>query len=1209
MYLKSLEMQGFKSFPDKTKLIFEDGTTVIVGPNGSGKSNISDAMRWVLGEISTKSIRGAKMEDIIFGGADSRKPMSFAEVSVTFDNTDKENRLESQFDEVTVTRRYYRAGESEYFINRRPVRLRDIYELFMNTGIGRDGYSIIGQGKIAEIISRKSDERRSIFEDASGIAKYRHKKRESENKLKATEDNMSRVRDILSELETQLGPLEKDAEKARRAIELLEAKKRVDVRLWLYDTEKLRSDIALAEERYKYSSFDLSNAEGALRSYEQQNEKLFLESQNNKRVSAELLEAIRRQTAENFENESAYKLNESAISHNRALTAEAEGAIMSARRAVEAEEVLARERREKISALQDQLKKHQAEHEQASNSSRALAARAHELSEATDSALADLRALEKEALDIRVRLSVIENARLEGGDRNTSITGELEEYEKLSVEYSQKCSEKQALIDQYSAQVEKAARLISQLEEQIGKAEAAMSAATSEAARLRLERNSCQQRIDTYRAMEEQLEGYSSSVRYVMKRYAEGKITNSLGIPCGRIYGPLSKLISVEDRYVSAVETALGANLQHIVVEDEGVAKSAMLALKRGGAGRATFFPLTSMRGQNATPELREAARYAGYVGVASELVRCESRFLDVVSNLLGRTVVFETIDDATAMAKALRYRVRAVTLDGQQINFGGSFTGGSTRTSGSILGRAGEIKRLEADLEDYNARIAAAETECARLSEELDEIKSRRAASEQNMKLTETLRTGEAAGLEQIRAKLDANNTLIEKLRADIKGLIERRQRQAEDMEELALREAEIGRQIDEISAFRSERDIERNALLEKKAELDDKAIKIYIRISETQKDIETETTLLNSSDERIRAHIAGIAEREERIAEYMAKTERLVAEQSENRARTQAGELELERLNAERARVESGGLEFEKRLGELNAKIRDKMAQKESIFRDHTQNENRLNQLRDEQDSLSNRLWDEHQLTRAEAVALNYPPLDAKKRAEAAAEQLSYRNRLRAIGNVDLDAVNKFTEVKARYDSKSEQLADLEKAKTELAGVICDLEKNMESTFVETFNRINNNFNRVFSELFGGGSAQLSLTDPSNVLESGIEISAAPPGKIIKNLMQLSGGEQAFVAIALFFAILQVNPTPFCILDEIEAALDEVNVGRFAEYIKKYSDDTQFVLITHRRGTMEAANRLYGVTMPEHGISKVLTLNIDEISKTKGDEWNGIF
>ncbi len=1209
MYLKSLELQGFKSFPDKTKLIFENGTTVIVGPNGSGKSNISDAMRWVLGEISTKSIRSAKMEDIIFGGADGRRPMSFAEVSVTFDNTDPEHRLESPFDEVTVTRRYYRGKESEYFINRQSVRLKDIYQLFMNTGIGRDGYSIIGQGKIAEIISRKSDERRSIFEDASGIAKYRFKKNEAERKLSAVDDNMTRINDLFGEVCAQLGPLERDAEKAKRAIELLEAKKKVDVQLWLYDTDRLHKEVEQAEERYKYSSFDLQNVTEAIEAYEQQSEKINFESQNNRKLSAELLEKIRERTERNHEIDSRYKVNENEMSHCRELIAEAEGSLLSLRKTLESEDGAYGERDAKLLELSQKLEQLKSEHAQNEQDAGKYEEEASKLSNAIDQALADIRALENESIDIQVRKSLIEKTQLSNTDKNSAIAGELEEYAKVSKTYAESCAQKQKTVDKYTEQIELLNAEADKKNEELQKAELERSECEAEISRLKLERDSRQHRIENFRAMEEQFEGYSSSVRFVMKRYAEGKITNAMGIPCGRIYGPLSKLISVDDKYVNAVETALGANLQHIVVEDESVAKSAMAALKRENAGRATFFPLTSMRGQTPSQEMKEAAGYAGYIGVADELVKSEGKFREILSSLIGRTLVFDNIDNATAMAKAQKYRVRVVTLDGQQINFGGSFTGGSSRTSSSILGRAGEIKRMEIEVAELDKQIDIKIKEKQKIDNEILSLRDEASSALERSKLNEALRSGEMASLEQLKAKLDANNTLIEKLKSDIAGIIEQQQRQAEDIDGLRRREVEIKHQISEISDFRYSKDIERNELLDKKSECDARVIELHISISEAQKDIETEQMLQQAAAQRAETCRLDISERERRIRDLSNTIERLTAEQTDNRAAAREGTVVLERLNAERARAEEGGLEYERMLNELAAKTKEKQSRKDIILREHTFNENKLEQLKQEQQDLSTKLWDDYQLTRAEAVALGYPELDAKARPAAVAEQTSCRNRLRVIGNVDLDAVNKFNEVKARHDSMEAQIKDLEKSKKDLLSIIGELEGNMESGFLESFNKINENFNRVFSELFGGGSAKLSLTDPTNVLESGIEISAAPPGKIIKNLMQLSGGEQSFVAIALFFAILQVNPTPFCILDEIEAALDEVNVGRFAEYIKKYSDGTQFVLITHRRGTMEAANRLYGVTMPQHGISKILTLNVDDISKTRGDDWNEIF
>ncbi|MBO5415453.1 MAG: chromosome segregation protein SMC [Clostridia bacterium] len=1209
MYLKSLEMQGFKSFPDKTKLTFEGGSTVIVGPNGSGKSNISDAMRWVLGEVSSKSIRGTKMEDIIFGGADSRKPMGYAEVSVTFDNTGMIGRLDCPYDEVTVTRRYYRAGESEYYINRRAVRLRDIYELFMNTGIGRDGYSIIGQGKIAEIVSKKSDERRSIFEDASGIAKYRHKKSETERKLKATEENMTRINDVFAEVAAQVGPLEKESEKAKKAIDLLETKKRVDVQLWLYDTERLRADIAKTEESFKHAEFDLQTAEDSIRAFEVQNERLFEASQSNKLASEKLLGEIRTQTNENHALDSEYRVTATNILHTKEMIAEAEGNAASVRRSIENERVAGEERIKKVVELEEALDAKNQEYETVQNEQKQSESEARELEFEIARALDDIRVLDAEAVDIKVRMSVLENARESGADRNTAILGEIAEYEKISDELKVQSESIKRTVDEYQGSIDECDGSIEKLERILEGLYAEREELTANATSLKLRADSVAQRIETFRVMEQQFEGYSGSVRFVMKQYAENKITDKNGIPCGKIYGPLSKVISVEDKFVTAIETALGANLQHIVVEDESVAKAAMFALRRAEAGRATFFPLTSMRGQKPTQEMREASGFAGYIAVADELVGCDSKFSEVVSGLLGRTLIFDNIDNATAMAKSLGYRVKAVTLDGQQINVGGSFTGGSVKQKGNILGRAGEIKRLEGELEDLTIRLKKAEKELSGLSERISENEYDMESAEEKRKILLVMQGSEQARYEQITAKLDANETLISKLRADFDEIDRMKAQYDEDIEEFLRKEKELKHRIAEISAVREAKDIEREAALDRKSEAEEKMTALFISISEIQKDIETERAMMQMADSHIIEFTAQLDALTARIAELEAKIAEYEQSQAENRQRFEEGERNLARLNAERAKIEEGGFEFERKLNEVNSKMREKMSQKELIFRDYSRLENKLSNLREEQDKLASKLWDEHELTRNEAVALGYPAIDASQRPEIAAKQTECRNKLRALGSVDLDAVNKYKEVKARYDYMDAQIKDLSASRDDLLDIINKLEGEMKTAFIDSFQQINENFNRVFGELFGGGSAELSLTDPDNVLESGIEIKAAPPGKIIKNLVQLSGGEQSFIAIALFFAILQVNPTPFCILDEIEAALDEVNVARFAEYIKRYASGTQFILITHRRGTMEAANRLYGVTMPERGISKVLELDIGEISKKKGEDWDGIF
>ena len=1209
MYLKSLELQGFKSFPDKTKLTFEGGTTVIVGPNGSGKSNISDAMRWVLGEVSTKSIRGTKMEDIIFGGADSRRPMGYAEVSVTFDNSGMVGRLDCPYDEVTVTRRYYRSGESEYYINRRPVRLRDIYELFMNTGVGRDGYSIIGQGRIADIISRKSDERRSIFEDASGIAKYRHKKSESERKLAATEENMTRINDIFLEVESQVAPLEKEAEKAKKAIELIETKKRVDVQLWLYDTEKLRGDLNKCELSFKETEFQLNNADDSIRALEMQNDRLFEISQSNKAESEKLLGEIREQTEKNHRLDSEHAIAETNISHTKEMIAAAEGAIESTKRSIDAENEAAKARSAKICELEQKLEKYSEERTEAENEKNGHAARAQELEFSIAHSLSDIRALEAEQADVKARISFIDNSREDEHGKNEAMLSEIAEYEKTSESMKKQCDLIKNTVEEYDAATAESAAVLETVMGELTTLYTERTDSTETRSTLALRRDSLRQRIDTFKAMEEQLEGYSGSVRFVMKKYAEGAITDRFGNKAGKIYGPISKLISVEPKYVTAIETALAANLQNIVVEDETVAKAAMFALKKAEAGRATFFPISTVEGYAATPEMREASGFTGYIGVADELVSCDPKFSKVLSRLLGRTLIFDTIDNAGAMAKALGHKVKAVTLDGQQVNVGGSYTGGSVKTNANILGRAGEIKRLDGEASELDERIKKLDTELAKIGERIQELEDEKDSTEQKISLIKVMRDSENTRYEQLAAKLEANITLTEKLKEDYAEGLRARERFEEDKKELAIRLSQIEHQIEEINAARSEMDVKRNAELDAKHEAEERVTSLIILVNEARKDIETEERMALDATARLEGFAEALSLQNARILELGERIKEYQRAQTQNREEYAKGEAALALLNEKRAKVEEDSGEFEQKLSEVNLKMRERRQHKENVFKEYTRFENRLANLREEQDKLVSKLWDEHGLTRIDAVELGYPELTAETRGEAAAKQTECRNKLRVLGNVDLDAVNKYKEVKRRYDEMSTQINDLNAAKQELLTVINQLEGEMKTAFVDSFNQINENFNRVFSELFGGGSAEISLTDPDNVLESGIEIKAAPPGKIIKNMVQLSGGEQAFIAIALFFAILQVNPTPFCILDEIEAALDEVNVARFAEYIKRYSGGTQFVMITHRRGTMEAANRLYGVTMPERGISKVLELDVNDISKKKGEDWDGIF
>ena len=1217
MYLKSIEMQGFKSFPDKTKLVFdasdaatsETGVTVIVGPNGSGKSNIADAMRWVLGEISSKTLRSTKMEDVIFGGADSRKPMGYAEVSVTFDNTRGPSKLECPYDEVIVTRRYFRNGDSEYYINRRACRLRDIYELFLNTGIGRDGYSIIGQGRIADMVSKKSEDRRDIFEDASGIAKYRHKKSEAERKLKATEDNMVRINDVFTEVSAQVGPLEREAGKARRAIELMEVKKKADVSLWLFDTEKLRLDIGAAEDALRHSEFDLKNAEDSMQSLDARNAKLYEAAQNSKIAHSQLLNMIKDQTSEIFRLDSEFRVNDTNVKHTDDLIETTKQSLASSERMMseENERVAAHNTRiAELCALTEQNNKALEDCEDAIFDTKC---EIDKYNKDIDTVFADIKAAEAEAVDIKVRISVLESARESGSDRNADMLADIESYEEQLARIEKSMTLKQKTVDEYNeaiggidAEGEKLSGELTRLNDEIGELYFDLN-------NKKVRRDSIAQRIKTIRAMEEQFEGYNNSVRFVMNSYAEGKITDRFGAPCGKIYGPLSKVISVDSKFVVAIETALAQNLQHIVVEDEETAKAAMFALKKNEAGKATFFPLTSMRPQTETEEMKQARGFEGYIAIADELCECDAKFKSVVKALLGRTLIFDNIDNATVMAKKLSYKVKVVTLDGQQINAGGSFTGGSVKQHAGVLSRVDEIKRLEGDLSELNKTVAGLEKQAKEQKERITDLTDDKNALDDRRELIGVLLNTELQALEKLVGQHESNRSLLEKLKADYQQIIEMSERYEEDLAALVNEEKAQAKKVEELTAVRESKNNARVECEFKLRDLEAGKTALIIKASEIAKDTETAKALLEVSLERIRNCESDIFAAKERIKSYRTQIDNINLAQVDNRTKYAESQKVLDELNAKRAEAEEGNLEFDRKLNEINTLIRDKMAEKELIFRVHTTNESKLENLREKYDKVAGKLWDDYEMTRADALALGYEPVTAQNRAEVAKTQTECHNKLRAIGHVDLDAVNKYNEVKARYDYMSEQIADLEKSRDELMGIITKLEKEMKTAFIDSFNKINENFGKTFSELFGGGSAEIYLTDPENVLESGIEIKAAPPGKIIKNLMQLSGGEQAFIGVALFFATLKVNPTPFCILDEIEAALDEVNVERLAQYIKRYTDGTQFIMITHRRGTMAAATRLYGVTMPEHGISKILTLDVKDIEKKKDGEWNGIF
>ncbi len=1194
MYLKSLELFGFKSFPDRTCLGFERGATVVVGPNGSGKSNISDAMRWVLGEVSSRSIRGNKMEDVIFGGTDDRKQMNFAEVTITLDNSDR--MLDSDFDEVSVTRRYNRRGDSDYFINRRPVRLRDIHELFMNTGVGREGYSIIGQGRIAEIISQKSDERRSIFEEAAGISKYRYKKEEAEAKLDDVDANLVRLGDILSELEGRVEPLRVESERARRYLEYYEIKKRDDVSVWLYDFGCLMRDLKLADERLNTARCDLDAASERLNSLEEQNERLFNESQESKYQFELLLRKIEQTNSDSHQLDSKIKLTENDISHRKI---QLEERARTSSRFGERRDEYARARDEakqsldeasgrvvriagELKGLEDNLEKLRAERDQ--------------LAAWLDERLAAQKRGEDRLIELKIRLSVLDNSdrgdvekaqELEAGikrytDSSALLASRIEKAERVIAEYNSRADKQKAEIERITADIEALKR---EKQDYIDKAN-----------NVWLDYTAKKHRIDAIRRMDELLEGYSQSVRFVMNEYTADRID---GLFDRRIYGPVSKLITVAPRYTLALETALGANMQNIIVDDETAAKAAINHLKKKNAGRATFYPISSMKPRFSPIPASEAEKYAGYIGSADSLVSCDEKFLGIIRNLLGATLVYDNIDNASTMAKATGYKTRIVTLDGQIINAGGSFTGGSAKRDSGMLTRKSETDKLKSETDELAKTLETykkAQNDCdGRIADKQRELSG---LSGQGAMLT-SLVNAETTQLEVLKSQLEGERGLQKSLEDDLARLRRDADERADGIAKLKAETEDITAENAKISTERSDGasrlgdfDIQIESLEKKRSEL-------LISRAEAGRDSENAAHTLEAAEARL---ADAVNEQEE--------NERLTTELADANIRAQ-GELDtlkkqladtsdsLSALMLERAELNEKNVGTEQKLNSMRVKLQEETSHRESCFREFTLAETKQKSLTDERDNQTSRLWDDYELTYSTALECGYPEVTSETRKSVIAELNEYKSKLRELGSVNLAAIDEYAEQKQRFDFMTSQVDDLKRSKVDLQEIIKKLEAEMCETFAAAMEEIDRNFKLVFAELFGGGDAELVLTEPDNLLESGIEIRVAPPGKIIKSLTLLSGGEQAFVAIALIFAILRVNPTPFCVFDEIEAALDEANVFRFADYLKRYSDTTQFIVITHRRGTMEIADRIYGVTMQERGISKVLMLDVNSAAE----------
>ena len=1196
MRLKALEMQGFKSFPDKTVLSFDRGITVVVGPNGSGKSNITDAVRWVLGEMSSKSIRGSKMEDVIFGGSDNRRPMGYAEVTLVIDNTVGIGRLDSEYDEVAVTRRYYRGGDSEYLINGKPCRLKDIAELFMNTGVGKTGYSNIGQGKIAEIISQKSDERRSVFEEAAGISKYRMRKNEAERKLKDTEANLLRLSDIIGELSSRVGPLEKEAAAARKYLDLYEQKKEVDVALWLYDADTMRSRANETERAYMASKLALEGVEGEIASLEAKSENLYTKASEGQAKAEELTKKVNEYIEKRHGIESISKVLENDILHTQSR-------IEQTKNELEARKMTLDGGKKRGEELNKELEDKKAELNSAAENVKALEGQIEDkqayLEKCEDHILdsEDKAAhIQADLVEKRMLLSSLDGSHENESGRSSSLITDIEEVTESIGIISDAIKRGEKTVSEYEKNVEDDNNALASKLESINEAENKISQLKQQNDRLNLSVESKTHRADALKKMDELLEGFSHSVKNVMHAYENGTVKG--------ICGPVSRLITLDGKYSTAIETALGANIQNIVVEDEQSAKDAIAYLKRTNGGRATFYPITSVKNQPSVIGKDELKGKTGFIGMADELLKFDPKYKGVIGYLLSRTAVFDNIDNASYTAKAFGYRIRIVTLDGQLINAGGSFTGGSIRQDSGILTRGAEISALKADIAKLCVEIASNNAHIDELQNELDGVRREYEGIEQRISLVNMMAQAERTQLEVNKTKCESENMRLSALKNELDGIKNESSEYDSHRNELLSAINELDKAYEsakeENAVAIKIRNDESDILLDLISKLNEEKI----AKTSLEKDVEalcSSITLNNETLEALNEQINRSYELKAALEGKLTDIKNRIGESKESHKNLKD---DISALENERGALISENLKYEKLQSSIREQLKDKTHVRETLFREFTKLEGVRENLTTEHDRLASKIWEDYELTYSAAVELNFAKVTEETRPGYATKQNELKNKLRALGHVNVGAIEEYADVKSRYDFNTAQFEDLTKARESLDGIIDRLEREMRVKFLSAFEDINKNFKVTFRELFGGGNAEISLTDPENVLTSGIEIKVAPPGKIIKNLISLSGGEQSFVAIALIFAILNVNPTPFCIFDEIESALDEVNVVRLADYMRRYSEKTQFIAITHRRGTMENADMLYGITMPDRGISKVLSMNVNEVESKMGGE-----
>ena len=1181
MYLKALEIQGFKSFPEKVTLTFEKDLTAIVGPNGSGKSNISDAISWVMGEQRSKALRGSKMEDVIFGGSEERTQLGFAQVSLILDNT--AGMFDVDAPELMITRRYYRSGESEYYINKKSVRLKDVYSILMDTGLGRDGYSVIGQGRIDEIISAKSEDRREVFEEAAGISRYRYSKEEAERKLARTDEALLRVGDKISELELSVEPLREQAETAKKYLILRDELRGLEISVWVENLERLSVKTVELEREFDEASKARNEGRDEL-------EQLYADS-------AEISELIRNKDTEAESLRSEITAMEALAAEYESGAAVIDAGIRSAGEEIARTEADLSDRGDRNEEMNARIRQKTERVGEIDAALGELALEMETVIKENESAVADGNEREREinerVAEAAAHASEAKAARARSEAAAASVTeleASLESSEADAKAAAARLGEERASLTECERGIADADARRTECENVVSGNRLRQASREKKAAELRdklaelkVQKGRLASRISLLTEMEKEYEGFSKSVRTVMQEAGRGALKN--------VCGTVADLIKTDDEYTVAIETALGNSLQNVVVNSKEDAQAGINMLKRRDAGRATFIPLNETRGRLLAEKGLQGEN--GVLGTAFELVSYDPKYREVIADLLGRTVVAEDLDTAIRVSRKYGNRFRIVTLDGQVSNVGGSMTGGSAARNVGILSRANELKSLTAEAEkaeeiekELTARASEAERELAKANYETetaltelraaeDELVALRAAEAQRRRLVEDVEQS-AAQLTELAA---STRQRLETAKADII----RYEADAEKYEKLS---EEVTAKARELSESRSELDARLAAMRDK---LED--------IRSRRASLEAEKLSTLTTVEEWKAMLAGMeSDRETRLGELESKRgslEEMRAALEEKRAQAEAQREAVAKKREVLTSVTSERLEYEGRRDRLDKAAQDKNRDLLDREREFSLLEQRKISAQMEERQITDKLWETYELTRSAAERQR---IELESLAKANRRIGELKRAISALGTPNLGAIEEYERVSGRYTFLTEQRDDIVKAKTELEGVIRDVTEEMKAIFVREFAAINKSFGETFEELFGGGRAELLLEDENDVLGCGIEIRVRPPGKTLKTISLLSGGERAFVAIALYFAIMKVRPTPFCVLDEIEAALDEKNVDRFAQYLRRMSEKTQFLVITHRRGTMEEADVLYGVTM-QHGVSKLLSIDLSEV------------